>query len=82
MPYSYNGSIKNFWPDDEEHVFYLESSSNYSLIQILDRVKDKWPDANLSDITIESESIHTNCLTYDSYVSSDHTDFIVITLNK
>jgi len=36
----------------------------------------------LEDIQITSEKIHTGCLTYDLYDSSDYTEFVILTRVK
>ncbi len=79
MGYSYrnNGQITDFWPDDTEDCFYL--TGDWGLDAMVEFCKEKWGDAiDLTKIRITSEHIHTSCLTYDSYDSSDYTNFIVI----
>lgn len=80
MGYSYrnNGNIKDFWPDDDENTMYRASGSD-SLQDLINLAKEKWPDASMEDIEITSENIHTSCLTYDLYDSSDYTQFTVLT---
>jgi len=36
----------------------------------------------MEDIEVAIEHIHTSCVGYDQYVSSDYTNFFVITLVK
>jgi hypothetical protein len=75
------GQIKDFWPDDNETTIYVQSDKTFN--QLIDMIKNKWgSDLSFDDVTISSEHIHTECLSYDSYVSSDHTDFTVISLSK
>lgn len=75
------GQIQDFWPDDDENTIYVQSDSTFN--QLIDLIKKKWgSDVSLDDVTISSEHIHTECLYYDSYVSSDHTDFTVIRLSN
>lgn len=83
MGYSYRneGQIKDFWPDNTDDTIYIESSSNPSLLYLMEVAQQNWPGVELSDITISSENIHTSCLTYDMYDPSDYTDFIIITKN-
>jgi hypothetical protein len=72
-------SIKTYWPTDDESTIYIESSA--SLADIQNRISEKWGNINAREITIESEYIHTNCLTYDLYDANDWTKFIIIRLN-
>lgn len=74
------GQIQDFWPDDDDETIYIQSYSTIN--ELIEKAKAKWGDnVSLDDVTISSEHIHTYCLTYDSYVSSDYTDFTVIRLN-
>jgi len=84
MGYSYrnNGCIKDYWPDNTDTVIYLNAADDYDLAAIMQVIKNNWPDATPEDIRITSEYIHTECLTYDSYDSSDYTNFIVLTYRK
>jgi hypothetical protein len=77
--YSYrnNGQIKSFWPDDTENTIY--KSNEPSVFELLEDIKEKWPDADLNDVIISSEYIHTDCLTYDRYDPLDYTEFVVVT---
>lgn len=80
MGYSYrnNGAIKDFWPDDTDTEFYIVDDE--SLETIIEMCQTRWPDAKLSDIKIESEYIHTRCVTYDLYDFMDWTRFLKISL--
>lgn len=73
-------SDNSFTPKDTETTFYILGES--SLSNIIDLVKEKWgEDTDLDDVTIESEYIHTRCINYDLYDSSDYDEYIVVTLN-
>lgn len=74
----WGGTIKTYWPDDTEDTMYLTSNSQHSLAAIINICKEKWPDTDFNDLLFESEKIHTDCLDYDLYDSSDYTDFIII----
>jgi hypothetical protein len=76
MGYSKRGSITDFWPDDTDTEFYIARSS--SIADILSAVELKWPGVSLSNINIEAENIHTECLTYDLHDAGDYTDFLRI----
>lgn len=76
-----NGTITNFWPDDTETIMYIDGSfGHFSLSDIMDRIKEKWPTADFANIAISSEHIHTDCLYYDLYDGNDWTQFVVIEL--
>ena len=72
------GTIKTYWPDDNDYEMYLMSSHQYSLAAIIYMCKEKWPDADFNDLVFESEKIQTDCLGYDLYDPCDYTDFVVI----
>lgn len=69
-------TIRTFWPDDTDTEFFL--CGTQSLTEIIELVKEKWPGIDLDDINIEPQNIHTDCLGYDLYDSSDYTNFIRI----
>ena len=81
MGYTKRDSITDFWPDDDENTIY-RASCGYSLQDLIDISKEKWPDAELCDLEITAEKIHTHCIYYDLYDPSDYTDFIIITRTK
>lgn len=80
MGYTYrnNGQITDFWPDDTENKWYISASVSPTLGDLIDMIKEEWPETDLYNVTITSERIHTRSLTYDLYDPSDYTDFIVI----
>jgi hypothetical protein len=75
-------TIRTFWPDDTETEMFIDASHSTSMLELINRIEEKWPDAKLHDITISSEKIHTDCLGYDLYDPGDYTDFIIITRHK
>ena len=71
--------IKNFWPQNTNETIYIER--NLTLSEIIDVCKEHFGDKfDEEKIKISSEYIHTNCITYDLYDSSDYTNFIVVEL--
>lgn len=79
MGYSTKGQIQSYLPDDTETTLYIRSGG-HSLQDILDFAQSKWPGVSLENIQIESEKIHTDCLTYDQYDPADYTEYLVLTL--
>ena len=76
-----DGSIRTFWPDDDENTMYIDSSPMVAPIcmaDLLQKIYEKWEGASLTNITIQAEKIHTDCLGYDLYDPGDYTEFIVI----
>ncbi len=81
MGYTYDGSIKNYWPDNTETTLYLHGE--YTFNDILERAKEHFGEKfDLKKINIRSEHIHVFCLTYDLYDPSDYVNFIVIELEE
>lgn len=74
--------IECFTPDDTDTEMYINTFVSVDMEDVNNRIKEKWPDAKLSDINIAAEYIHTDCLGYDLYDSSDYTNYIVITLKE
>lgn len=65
-------------PKDTEDRMYIRSYS-CDLEELLERVTDKWGnDTKLSDITVSSREIQTDCFGYDAYDSADYTNYIIL----
>lgn len=72
-------TIQTFWPDDTDSEMFIDASSAVVMADLLQKIYEKWEDASLNNITISTESIHTDCLGYDLYDAGDYTNFIIIT---
>lgn len=71
-------SIKTFEPDNDANTLYLKGGS-YSLTGLIKAAKEHFgPDVMFSDLTIDAEHIHTDCIGYDLYDRADYTDYIII----
>lgn len=81
MGYTKRGEITDFWPDDTEDKIYILDIGE-SLATLIEHAKDKWPNTSLGKISIGAEKIHTNCIGYDLYDSSDYTMFLTMELIK
>lgn len=68
-----------YWPTDTKDMLYIEGT--ITLQEVLDKVRDKFGNIDLSLITVYTENIHTDCLSYDLYDSSDYTLFTIIQRN-
>jgi len=79
MGYSQRGEITDFSPDDTDKVMYIVSCTIFSMEELINRIKEKWPNTSMADIEISAEYIQTQCLYYDRYDSGDYTNYIVIT---
>jgi hypothetical protein len=73
--------ITDFWPDDTETEMYVVANSDYSIADLLEMAKEKWPDATPENVSVSSEKVHTNCIYYDLYDSGDYTDFVILKKN-
>ncbi len=83
MGYTYrnNGAITDFWPDDTDDTIYI--TGEHTLGELIDLAIAKFkPNFRIDNVEIAAEYIHTSCLTYDQYDSSDYTCFTVIRLTK
>lgn len=77
------GNNEGYWPEDTDTVKYIRDGEYLSLSDLIDMAKEKWgSNIDLSKININSEYIHTDCLTYDEYDPCDYTLFVVMTLNN
>lgn len=85
MGYTYrnNNQIEDYWPDDTADTIHLDTSCfSYTISELIEKAKEKWPDATLEDISIHSSFIHTSCLGYDQFDRSDYTEFLIIKFVK
>lgn len=69
------------WPENNDREEYM-LSGGYTLGDIIEKCRAKWPDTSFEDIEIESEHIQFRCLGYDRYDPSDYGDFIVARLKS
>lgn len=69
--------VENYTPEDSQETIYILEGC--SLQTIIDKVKDKWGDIELDEVQIEPSYIHTRCLGYDLYDSSDYDNYLEIT---
>jgi len=75
--------IRDFQPDNTDKELYIDvgfmgGRGAITVSSLLNKIREKWPDANLDEVTITAEHIHTRCLTYDLYSHSDYDDFLLI----
>lgn len=82
MGYSKDGSITNFWPDDDKDTMYLHDCSGLPLSHLIEKAQEKWPGIDLDNIDISAEKIHTRCIYYDLYDGGDYDNFIVLRNKK
>ena len=75
-----NGNIRTFWPDDTETKLYFDSNTFHpmGLDELLIKVKEKFPEASMTQIRFEVEYIQTDCLGYDLYDPGDYTTFLKV----
>lgn len=78
MGYSYRngGLIKDYWPDDTEDTIYI--TGIISIAEVIEKATAKFGNMDLSKLLVMTDNIHTSCLTYDLYDSSDYTLFTII----
>ncbi len=74
--------IRDFQPDNTDTELYIDVSTMgegpIAISALLNKIREKWPDANLDDLTITAQHIHTRCLTYDLHDGRDYDDFLLI----
>lgn len=76
--------ITDFQPDDTAECMYInqDCGSTITYQNLLEKIQAKWgSDVSLEDVRVGTEHIHTHCLYYDRYDSSDYTNFLVVTLD-
>lgn len=71
--------IRSFWPDDDKDTLYIEQGGYCTFDYIRERMQEHFGTCmEMDDYSIRAESIHTDCLGYDLYDSSDYTMFLII----
>lgn len=64
------------FPVDTEYDMWLEGTLPFS--EVLEKIKEKWPETSLDDIEINSEYHHQYAVGYDLYCSGDYVNYIYI----
>ena len=73
-----NSEIVDFQPDNDENTIYVLACDNsITLTDLIDIAREKWGTWG-NDISISAEHVHTRCIYYDRYDSSDYDDYIVL----
>lgn len=81
--YKNQSGIDCFEPDNDTTTLYIRAGCGYTLSEIFEKCKEYFGEStSLDNIEITSEKIHTDCIYYDLYDSSDYTDYIVCTFVK
>ena len=69
--------------DDENEMYICSNCEELPFNELVERIKSHFgEDTDFSEITIESEYIHTECLAYDRYDPGDYGSYLVIRRNK
>jgi hypothetical protein len=79
MGYHKQGNITSFTPDNDANTLYLQG--DYQLDELLSAITDHFGNVPLENLTIRSEYIHTDSITYDRYDPGDYTNYIVVTVS-
>jgi len=85
MGYDKRGSIVTYWPDNTPTEFYSATYGGIFIHDVLKEAAEHFKCSTyelMTEGSIESEYIHTDCLYYDSFDSSDWTNFIKITYKR
>lgn len=73
----------NRYPEDDKGTLYIScgmSSFEIDFMDMLDRIKSHFgEEISLEELDITAEYIHTRCIGYDQFDSSDYDNYIVIT---
>lgn len=78
---------REFTPENTKDTLYINCGSfggwSHNLLDIFAQAQSHFGEnIELFDLDIGSEYIHTRCIGYDLYDSSDYDCFLVITLRK
>lgn len=78
--YEKDGSATNCFPEDTDTVLWVRSHDLSSIRDLMEKAKEKWPDVDFSDVSIDVEHHHQYCIYYDLHDSSDYVDYIVLSI--
>jgi hypothetical protein len=66
-------------PENTKDTLYIAEYENLSLMELLTKIREYWPDESFDNLDIQGEHIQVDCFGYDLYDSSDYMNFIVVT---
>lgn len=73
-----DGQMVNRYPVDEDDTMWVVSGTTIKALMALAR--NKWPDVEFEDVSIDSVHHHQYCIYYDLHDSSDYVDYLVLSV--
>lgn len=68
-------------PVNSENTLYIERYSVNILEELVDKIKEYWPNADLANVMIDVEEIQVAGFGYDQYDPSDYVEYYVLKLS-
>ena len=68
-------------PVDTDKEIWIEDYGGLFFQDVIEKVKDKWPEVSLNDINIRAVKHHQYAIYYDLYDSSDYVNYIVCSID-
>ena len=78
MGYFTLNGITRYDPDNTPNTLYIQMFGSLDFDSLREKIKEHFGDPNLDNYEISTEYIHTDCIGYDLYDSSDWSIFIII----
>lgn len=80
--YEKDGQMTNCFPMDTATDMWIPLSGDKSLSEIIELAKEKWPEKDFSEITLDSVNHHQYCIYYDLHDSSDYVQYLVLSVEE
>lgn len=69
-------------PVETENDMWLSTGGgDYSLSEIIEKAKQKWPNVSLDDISITAVNHHQYSTGYDMHDSGDYVEYLYVSIN-
>lgn len=80
--YEKDGSATNCYPKDTDDTLWIEIHGDKSIGDIMRAAKQKWPDVDFDDITIDAVNHHQYSIYYDLHDASDYVQYLVLSVEE
>ena len=80
--YEKNGEATNCFPVDTSTELWIEMHGDKSILDLFERAKEKWPNKDFSEITMDVVNHHQYSIYYDLYDNSDYVQYLVLCVDE
>lgn len=80
--YEKDGQSTNCYPKDTPNTLWIQMYGDKTLSDIILRAKEKWPEKDFSEITMDSVNHHQYNIYYDLHDYSDYVQYLVLSVEE